>query len=287
MGTSSSYSGPSDKNPLLPSWLDDQSGSGGGSTPPLGDELLAGPSATSGETPQPAIPATPPLGDRYQLRSARSHINHAARTGDVGSLRKAVSSYVSSGIGGSKSATKRMVVASRTASQVFGFVQNIHSQGFDEAARSVGLDDLVGKPIGYACEKLIETFCPPGGGIDEALVRRAWDHSLLEAIDNGITDFSTLTADQWTALLENFIARSIEGRILADIGEHTITEALSVEQVDQLQHDLQSLVFGAVSGSIGTILGKKKNLSEIEIRAIIETVYAQAFAYLEVVGLED
>ena len=106
MGTSSSYSGPSGKNPLLPSWLDDQSATGDGNTPPVGDAPIPVPSVPSDKTPQPSIPAIPPLGDTYQLRSARTHINRAARTGDVGSLRKAVSSYVSKGIGGGKSATR-------------------------------------------------------------------------------------------------------------------------------------------------------------------------------------
>jgi len=187
---------------------------------------------------------------------------------------------------GSRIAARRMNNSSQSAGRVLDFAQAVRDVGFPQAADEFGIGDLTGRPLGEAVSRLTEAFCDPGGSIDEALTRAAWNETLLRAVEQGIEDFETLTAQEWTTLVEIFIAQSIELRVFNDIGNDVLGAALNVEQIDAIQADLHDLIFGAVQGNLSSVIGGQNRLSNKALREATDRTYQLAFAYLEALGEE-
>lgn len=289
MGTSSRYTGPGASNPLLPSWLEpaapqpapDQS-EGGEQTAPEAHSA----DAEQDGVPLPAPPPLPPAQPYPRFQGARVNLNKAARTGDRSYVRKAVANYVSRGTGGSRSAAARMAVSSRTAGRLIGFANDVRDRGFVAAARDFGIRDLSGRPVAEAVSALMEAFCPAGGNIDEAIAREAWNDALLEAVEDGVVDFTNLTPEQWAVLVQEFIAHSIEARVIADIGADSFSDATTVERIDEIQMELRDLISGAVRAAIGPLAANNRRTPAAECRRLADKIYAQAFAYLAAVKAE-
>lgn len=288
MGTSAKNRGSSSSSVLVPSWLEEPSLDSVPALPASENPPQDSESPDNAPTPQTGegVPAPlPPLpaqgvGDRF--RSSRIFFNRAIRTGDVReNLGRSLSGYSRRSMGSSGTAARRMRNSSQGAGRILGFAQEVRDAGFVQAAEEFGIGDLSGRPLGEVVSRLTEAFCEPGGGIDEAITRVAWNETLLQAIQQGVEDFETLTADQWTSLVETFIAVSIELRVFNDIGNESIGSASSVEQIDDIQAELHDLVFGAVQGKLAPIVGGGNRLSNDELRVLAESTYQLAFAYLD------
>jgi hypothetical protein len=109
---------------------------------------------------------------------------------------------------------------------------------------------------------------------------------LLQAVEQGVEDFEGLTAQEWTSLVEIFIARSIEFRVFNDIGNDALGGTLNVEQIDAIQADLHDLIFGAVQEKLTPIITGRNRLSDNALREAADNTYQLAFAYLEALGEE-
>lgn len=163
---------------------------------------------------------------------------------------------------------------------MIGFAQAVSESGFQEAVKQFGITDLAGKPLSEAAARISEVFCPPGGLPDDSLVRSAWNDVLLMLIEQGIADFDALTTEQWAGLVELFIARSIELRVINDLGNDAIGDAADVDQLNAIQSELHDLIFGAVQGKIGPVI-EGQRLSDRELQQMADSIYELAFAYLE------
>jgi len=233
------------------------------------------------------LPPLPPIGSKDRFRPARIAFNRAIRYGNTReNLGRSLSGYSRRGMQGSRIAAHRMNNSSQSAGRVLDFAQAVRDVGFPQAADEFGIGDLTGRPLGEAVSRLTEAFCDPGGSIDEALTRAAWNETLLRAVEQGIEDFETLTAQEWTTLVEIFIAQSIELRVFNDIGNDVLGGALNVEQIDAIQADLHDLIFGAVQGNLSPVIGGQNRLSNKALREATDRTYQLAFAYLEALGEE-
>jgi hypothetical protein len=179
-----------------------------------------------------------------------------------------------------------MAVPKRTAGRLIGFVNDVRDRGFAAAARDFGLGDLAGQPVADAVASLMEAFCPAGGGIDEAIAREAWNETLLEAVEEGVVDFSALTPQQWAVLVQEFIAHSIEARMIADIGAETFSEATTVDRINEIQSELRDLISGAVRAALGPLTGNNRRISTAECAQLADRIYTQSFVYLEALEAE-
>lgn len=294
MGTSAKNSGASPTSALVPSWLDavapDIDTAAPVQSPPNlkpNQKLPTDPTPPNQEEPNP-LPAIPPEGEPNRFRTARLSFNRAARGGSIrNSLGRSVSEYVRSAMGGSGRAAGRIRHSSRTAGRMIGFAQDIREHGFREAAKQFGIEDLTGKPIGEAVARIIEAFSAPGGAIDEAITRSAWNDTLLEAVELGLTDFEALTPEQWSGLIELYIAKSIELRVFNDVGNDSVSNAADVEHLNAIQSELHELIFGAVHGRVSPLIEAGRRFSDAELQQMADNIYELAFAYLEELGGEE
>jgi hypothetical protein len=287
MGTSAKNSGASPTSALVPSWLDAVAPAEPSPDSQPNQQPPTEPGAPNQEGSAP-LPEIPPGGEPNRFRTARLSFNRAARGGSIrNSLGRSLSEYVRSGMGGSGRAAGRMRHSSRSAGRMLGFAQGVQQSGFREAAKQFGIDDLAGKPVGEAVARITEAFCSPGGAIDEAITRTAWNDTLLEAIEQGLTDFEALTPEQWGGLIELYIAKSIELRVFNDVGNDSVANAADVEQLNAIQSELHDLIFGAVHGRVSPLIEMGQRLSDAELQQMADTIYELAFAYLEELGGEE
>ena len=160
MGTSASNSGPNDKTPLLPAWAlanppiqpaptqpPDASPSVGeeGDSPPVsGSGSTDEPEPVNPQTPQVAAPIPKPVrGGPWTL--ARRAMSSAVKSGgNTGRLRTASRRYVSAK-GGAKKAAQSSSAGRATTGGLGGFLADVATKGFGEAARSIGLHVVVGQ----------------------------------------------------------------------------------------------------------------------------------------------
>ena len=279
MGTAAKFLGPEPASALIPTWLDEPESEVpsdlGDSKAPKSDEEAAD------ATPTQPLKPLPPPGTANRFTSARRHFNSAAQTHDRRSLGRAVSSYVKSGAGGSRAATRKMGAAKRSTGSVIGFLGDVSRVGVAAALRKLGLGQLVGQPAEAALAALTDVFCPTGGPIDQAIARDAWDEAVLTLAEEGIVDVTDVSTEQWHALLVDFITNAIEARVFNEIGPQGISLPTDIAAIDRLQHDLHDIIRGAVEDAVGDRIEPGRNLSQPEIGAVVDAIYDHAFAYLE------
>lgn len=276
MGTSSSFGGAGPKTPLVPSWLNE---------PAPAPTLLPVEAPKEQEQPPQTTPpelppiSSPPQGDRF--RASRANFTRYVKTGDTRSLRSAVSDYVRTGTGGSRGGASRMGSVRQAAGRLYGLVQDVRQSGTADTLRQLGLGDLVGKPATDGLARLTDAICPPGGPQDQAIAREAFVEAVVNLAADGVTDISALTADQWQSLFLDFITRSIEARIINDIGNKSVTMPTDVKAAQQVERGLHQLVEGCVKDAFAETLGKSETLRDNQIQAAMDSIYQVSFAFLE------
>lgn len=169
----------------------------------------------------------------------------------------------------------------RAAGRIYGFYQGAQQKGTAETLRQLGLGDLVGMPATDALGRLTDFICPAGGPQDEAIARDAFAEAVVNLAVEGVADIAALTVDQWQALFLDFMARSIEARIVNDIGTKSVTMPEDVNAAQQVERDLHQLVEGCVKDAFIETLAKGGPLQDKQIQAGMDSIYQVAFAFLE------
>lgn len=270
MGTSSPYGGP--QLGLIPTWVDD---------PADGVETLPATAAPATQTPPRTTPDLPGAGS---LRGARTAFNNFARTGNSDSLARGVSRYVRDGVGGGGRAARRMGEARASAGRLLGVVRDIARDGPVEALRRVNLDGLAGQPAEYVFLALLEVICPPGGALDEAIARQGMLEAIDALADEDLGSFDGLTAGQLEEFFLDVVSRTIEARILNDIGARGITFPATVAAIDQLQAQLHDFVAGNVRRQLAGRLDGVASMTDRNVTGAADGIYEQAFNLLAAIG---
>jgi hypothetical protein len=297
MGTSKGYGGPA--NGLVPSFVDDP-------LPPVRPRPISvepalpatpgvptgvpGAPTTQPQSPAVTAPASPPgvspRPDRGagEFGGARSNFTRFARTGSRGSLGSALSDYVRKGTGNARRAARRMGASRTTAGGLLGIVRDVQRVGPTETLRQLDLAALAGAPAADVFLTLMEFVCPPGGAVDEAIARQAMLESIGDMAESGVGSFDTLTPEQMQDFFLDFIARSIEGRVMADLGARGISLPDDVAAVENAQNQLHDFVTGATRGELAGKLDNVERLSDQEIQGVVDQIYETGFELVAAAG---
>jgi len=282
MGTSTKYGG--SKRGLVPSWVNDDA-PGVAPPPPPAPPPASGPPG-SPSNPKPPPPKPPPrpaprgpdVAGAGDLRNARSNFSRFSRTGSRSLLGKALSEYVRDGYGGGKRASSRMGASRKSGRRLLGVLRDAQQLGAAEALRrSIDLPGLAGRPATDVFVALLEFVCPPGGALDEAIAREGMLDAICDLAQAGVGNFDDLTPEQMNEFFLDFLARSIEGRIINDIGVRGITlpdDPAAAENVAQQLHDF---VFGCTKNELAGQLDDLASLNDREVEKLSNDIYEAAF----------
>lgn len=273
MGTSKSYGGPS--SGLVPSWVDDVvPAAAPGESSTSNDDALAQPS-----NPPQAPPRQPDTAGTSPFTGARRMFSNFARSGSSSSLGGALRRHVGSS-GGPHKAARRMGAARTAGSRLLGFVRDVARSGIDEALRIRGLQDLAGQPAEAVFMGLIEVISPPGGPIDEAIARQALLDAIGDQVDAGVADFDSLSPEHLREFFLDFVIRSIEGRVMSDIGANGVALPDDVEDVTAIQEQLHEFIAGCCRSHLAAELDRIDRLTDRQLDQKIDAIYEAAFGLI-------
>ena len=286
MGTSGTFEG--SKSGLLPSWVDEPASSPIAPPDDAGDGPLDGgadddsgaaptPAAPTPYPPMPAIPASSGLG------AARGNMTRGARTSDSRAIRRGAGGYVSAS-GGGRAAARRMPNSRAVAGGIAELARSFASQGPVEALRRFDLDGMAGAPAEDVFVALTDMLCPPGGTIDEAIARDAMLEAVADLAAAGVGDFDELSTDDLRELFIGVVSRSIEGKILNEVGTNAVSVAADIAGVERAQNMLRDFVERCVRDEFEARGSELGDLDGNVIDGFIEDLYAAALDLVMVLG---
>lgn len=290
MGTSGSSSGSGSGTPLVPTWLDEPDSGplpgDDGHALPIDDTDNGGqntqPDGQNGNK-KPPIP-TPVQAERF--RSARTNFSHFASSGgsDRKALRRAARDYVRNGTGGSKNAVRRMAISRAAAGNAIGVFRGLQRDGVQETLRRLNLQNLSGGSVQDIFTGLTEVVCQDGGPIDEAIARDAWLETIAELDQFGIDDLDGLTTDQIRELFLTFVAHTIEARLYQEIGVNGFKYSGDLNDIDGFDRQFRDYIERSVRDSFSGDMSQLSNMSDEDIRIVVDTTYLEAWELLELLG---
>ena len=284
MGTSGRSDGPNPGTPLVPSWLDDSLAAPPEGAPAPEPTPPEGAASIPQVPTQPALPLPPmpppPPPDRF--RAARSNFSRFASSAgsDGRSLRRAARDYVRSGSGGSRNATRRMGASRNAARGVLGVIRDFQRDGLNTTLRRLNLGDLIGRPLEEVFTGLTDVVCRDGGSIDEGIALDAWLETVADLEDLNITDPAALTPEQMRDVFLTFIAHTIEGRLLQDIGANGLKVAADLAAIEAFENQLRDYIRRSVRDSFSSDINTPTSLSDRQIQDIVDRTYQDAWELL-------
>ena len=291
MGTSGSSSGSGSGTPLVPSWLDepDLGPLPGGDGQPLpsddGDGEGGQDGQPDGQDGRTEPPQTAPASEE-RFRSARSNFSRFARSGghDGRALRRAVRDFVRTGTGGTMNAVLRMAPSRAAASRTLGVLRALQRDGIRETLRRINLQNLSGLSIQDIFTGLTEVVCQDGGSIDEAIARDAWLETIAELDQFGIDNLEALTGEQVQELFLSFVAHSIEARLYQEIGVNGFKLSDDLDDIESFDEQFRDYIERAVRDSFTGDISTLSNMSDDDIRSVVDSTYLEAWELLQLLG---
>jgi hypothetical protein len=143
-------------------------------------------------------------------------------------------------------------------------------------------------PIEVAMSLLGDVFCEPGGGIDEGIVSHAWTETILRIVERGDINIETISSpEQWTVIIQTFIAESICQRIINDIGNKIVAMPQDIEAVNSRERQVRDIVMGSVADAIPPLIEGNNRQPDRVLQAEIQGIYEHAFGFLEQLNEEE
>lgn len=288
MGTSSAFGGQGGGTPLVPSWLGDEG------SPPAAPDGVAPPNSNGAPPAQPPAgppappmrPPIPPTADPTRFSAARNNFSRFVGSGgdDRRALGRAVSHYVGSSSGGTRTAAARMGSSRGAGSRLVGFLSDAAKRGAAEALSALNLGALAGRPIEEIFLGLADYVCPDGGTIDEGIAREAFIETIADLAGAGITDLDGLTPDQMQTVFELYATNAIEARLCNDIGLKAVILPFDSRQVARVQAQLNDFIRRAVADALTMARAAASALTPDRALTFVDGIYEQAFGILRVMG---
>lgn len=279
MGTSGSFGG--SKNGLVPSWVDDPPAAPVAS--PENDEPSDGNGDSESGVGPAVYPPLQPKSDGVELSVARGSLTRGARTSDSRAIRRGAGRYVSAS-GGGKGASRRMSNSRVVAGGIAGLLRTFATEGPTEALASFNLEGLSGAPAVDVFVALTDALCPPGGTIDEAIARDAMLETIAALAAEGVGNFDEMTPTDLQEFFIGVVSRSIEGKILNEVGTNSIRLSPDLSSVERAQRMLHEFVEGCVRDRFSSSGSDLANLNSKQINDFVFDLYESAFSLMQALG---
>lgn len=284
MGTSGTFGG--SNSGLLPSWVDEPASipvilpDGAGEDPQDGDS--GGEAKPTPVTPTPYLPL-PEAKPNSRLRTARGNMTRGARTANAGAIRRGAGQYVGAS-GGGGAAARRMRNSRAVASGVAGLARSFANQGPAEALRRFNLQGMAGAPAEDVFVALTDMLCPAGGTIGEAIARDAMLETVADFAAAGIGSFDKLSTDDLREFFIGVVSRSIEGKILNEVGTNAISVPDNIAGVERAQKMLHDFVERCVRDEFEAQGSELGDLQGDTLDSFVDDLYASALDLVQALG---
>lgn len=202
-------------------------------------------------------------------------------------LRNAGRRYVQAKGGATRAA--RAATGGRAATvRLGGFLSDVARRGISEAARALGLADVVGRPVETVLAAIANALAPDGATLEEVAARRAIDDSLTTIFeqygvdDAGIEQLNALGAEGTRKAIELSVTAYIYQRWLQELGQKIEERAINASSAKKLERDVKAYVTEIVKLDLKDRDPLTINWNQAEGREFIERIYGEAYSLLGV-----
>lgn len=285
MGTSSSYGGPVGKHPLLPPWADEPAE---GPLDQAGDD---GPQPFPEELPSDVpLPDRPPANlpvpdDLIPWSNPKSALTRRARGNSNVSWGTVTRRYVQAS-GGPKRAAASARAGRTTTSRLGGFLANGLRNGFVEAARRLGVQNLIGRDAQFVLAAFIDLIAPDGSLREEAIARKAVIETMAEWFEryevdaNGIEVLDRMTPDGMRDLIVLSVTNYVNARFQQELLSRIELGTLSERDANVLADEAKGFIASVVNIDVGSVDLVAFNWDGPEGQQFIDGVYTAAYGLL-------
>lgn len=304
MGTSKSYDGPGDKNPLLPAWAQGPPVAPAPCLPigPTQSPLNPLPSqpdqprpssfpdsggiATPGSTPSPTGSPRPQLtAPSGSWISAKRRMTSFAIKGGSGRLQTAARRYVRAR-GGSKRAAASSSSGQRSTASLGAFLADVVNRGVEQAATAIGVGNLLGQPVETVLAAILNAIAPEGATADDVTARRADADALaalfdeLKVQDGGVAKLNSMDAVSVASAIQASVASYIYHRWLLDLGKRLEERAVTPKHAVKLERDVKQHVKNLVKINLSGKDVLRVDWRGSEGRQFTQQIYEEAYELL-------
>lgn len=264
MGTSTRNKGQSGHTPLVPSWLEEDSG-------------------TEAQTVYVTKPI-PPNGDENRFTGPRGdftrYITGGGRDGDF--MRNAISKYVGRSLGGSSRATTRLGAARNSTARLYGILNTLSkSGGISEIEHQYSIDSLEGLRASDFFVKIASFICPDGGADDEGMARSAYFDTIADYPELFEKSIEKLTVEECSSVLQNFMGKVVMEHVMNDIANKVIMLPNDIDEVSRIEGLVEQLINQSVSDAFAEVQQNNIQMTNTKAQEITNLIYQKTYEILE------
>lgn len=274
MGTSASSAGPGSGVPLIPSWVPEPE------TEPVVEPV-------DDQRPEIAEPVVPPpapiqIAPSGRFRVARIHLGQFAESGSRVGLRRGLRHYVRTGLGGSRSASRRMASTARKAGSLYGVLQALGSGAILQVNLGVDPADLAGRSAREIVDHIAEALSPSDGTLDSEASRQSISWALCEFMrrEPG-ADLVALTHEQIELVIVLFISADVCSRIELDVGKIIFDRAPDAATAVNRFQEMNGYVQQVIAAAFRRRAESSSSLSQREATQLANRVIQETFEVFE------
>lgn len=280
MGTSKSNSGPSKKSSLLPDWAIEDTNSQNANTSNDSEVL---------ENNELANDQKPNLNNepKIEWRSVRTAFtSYYKSSNDSSKLNTALSRYVKAS-GGGKKITSSIISGKSSGIQLGSFLNDISKNGFKEAFKRLGIENLTGQSIESVFAQIARTLSPNGNEADDPYARSAISEALskiyeeFELSNKDISELDNLDSAKAVEIFELFIESYISERLTSEMGKTLENKDFSEKEVIEKEFEMKEYIKEAVKLDFKDINLDDLDLSSTENSKKISEIFETAYKIME------
>ncbi len=285
MGTSTSYPGPTGRNPLLPPWADEQPFLPPDEIPYEGDEESPADDADAADEPQDVGPrdgATPPE-PLVSWRAPKSTMTRWVRGSGPASLGSVARSYVGAS-GGPRGASAASRQGRAATARIGGFLADGLRNGFAKAARNLGLQNFVGRDAQFVLASFIDLLAPVGALREDAVARKAVIETMSELFGrfdvetNGLDSLDSLDPAGMLDLVQVSVTNYVNERFQQELIFRIEQGAISEGEANDLSAEVKGFIASVVRIDLERMDPMALDWQGSQGTAFVERVYWAAYS---------
>lgn len=258
--------------PLVPPWVPDP-----------GVVVPIGPSAAESEEGVAAPVASPPqLAPPARFRGARTSLGKFARSGSSGSLRRGLGSYIRTGLGGARTATRRLGGTAVKAGVLYGTLDALRRGDILPVELGISAAELAGRPVREAADYIAQAISPSDGSQDAEASRESMSQALRDLVAaHPDADLTALAEAQIDLVIERFVGHDICRRVELDVGSAVFEKAPDPATAISRLNQMHRYIHQCVAASFRKLRSAGQSLSAKGAERLAESVLRDTFDVFE------
>ncbi len=281
MGTSQSSNGSPSGVPMVPPWVPDVPlpASSPGESPPEGSPNDGGGQQTPPRSePHQPVPIAPPR----RFGNSRRRLGEFAHSGNRDNMHRGVGSYVRSGYGGSKTATRRFGGTAQTANSLYSALSGVASNPYAGSGNQLDPVLMAGRSADAVMDAVIEAVRPVDGTQDTEASRAAIKDALSDVLTRfPEADLLNLEEQQRELAIERYVASDVFRRFDLDIGKTIIYKAPSASTGLARLKEIREYIRETVAASFRQLRDAGHRLIAGRITQIVQNALRETFQVFE------